>query len=540
MYRYKPLSLKQKIAIYATCIAVAIIAAIVVVCILVHICQKELPLLSSSNDSVSSTSEYYDIVDIIEPEAEEIIIETETDGDTVTITVTEIIEMVQEVQQTEENTVVVKPTTIDASGLKKRQIKLDVDYLSQYPELPTGCEITSLTTVLNYYGYDVSKTTMSDDYLEKSIDKVANFWEIFLGNPRSNGFGCYAGPIVKAANKYLEEQDNKYKAVNASGTQFEKLLKEVENGNPVIIWSTMYNEKINDLREPYTTYKWEIDGKTIQWIAPEHCMVLIGYDIDRNVAIMSDPQRGIVEYNLETVKSRYAAMHSQCVILQENDIPPVIEGVTDGKSYYTTQYVTVTDDNLKSVTVNYKHSENEFFIDGNAENTYEITATDTSGNQTSITIYTKPISSIAESITNLTEFNVTEEHREAVNDVRDTALNVSTQYSTLEESSALNQIIINCDTLLDKIESVSNEYNRITTAVGDYETEIPGEEDIEIINTLITDIDALLYSENLTEEQQLSLDKFKIKCQELLLLIPPPEQKPDESEPDINPEEEIL
>lgn len=540
MSRYKPLSLKQKIAIYATCIAVAIIAAIVSVYVLVHMCQKELPLLSSSNSSVSSTNQYYDIVDIIEPEAEEIIIETDAAGDTVTITVTEIIEMVQEVEQTEYNTVVVKPTTIDASGLEKRQIKLDVDYLSQYPELPTGCEITSLTTVLNYYGYNVSKTTMSDDYLEKSIDKVANFWEIFLGNPRSNGFGCYAGPIVKAANKYLEKQDNKYKAVNASGTQFEGLLKEVENGNPVIIWSTMYGEKIDDLREPYTTYKWEIDGKTIQWIAPEHCMVLIGYDIDRNVAIMSDPQRGIVEYNLETVKARYAAMHSQCVILQENDLPPIIEGVTDGESYYTTQYINITDDNLKSVTVNYKHSESEFFIEGNAESTYEIIATDTSGNQTVTTVYTKPISSIAQSITNLTEFNVTEEQREAVNYVRDTALSISTQFATQEESDELNQIIINCDTLLDKIESVSNEYNRITTAVGDYETEIPTEEDIEIISILIADIDTLVNSENLTEEQQLSLNELKFKCQELLLLIQQPEQNPDESEPGINPEEEIL
>ena len=140
---------------------------------------------------------------------------------------------------------------------------------------------------------------MSDKYLEKSIDQIADFWEVFLGDPKSNGFGCYAQPIVNAANKYLKTQDQKYTAVNYSGTRFEKLLKQVENGNPVIIWSTIYGEEEKDLREPFTTYKWEVNGKTIQWIAPEHCMVLIGYDIDRNIAVMSDPQRGIVEYNLE-------------------------------------------------------------------------------------------------------------------------------------------------------------------------------------------------------------------------------------------------
>lgn len=46
------------------------------------------------------------------------------------------------------------------------QFKLDVEPILQLPELPTGCEITSLATVLNYYGYDISKTQLADEYLE--------------------------------------------------------------------------------------------------------------------------------------------------------------------------------------------------------------------------------------------------------------------------------------------------------------------------------------------------------------------------------------
>lgn len=518
----KKLSHYQKMLIYIFCAAAAIIAAVAAVCIFLHFCQKTFPSSPSyiSSDKLSVLSNEYDtveIVEIVEPEAPELPIE---DDDITTVTVTEIIEIVEEVKQTEENTVVVKPSTIDASGLSQRQVKLGVNCVLQNPELPTGCEITSLTTVLNYYGYNVSKTTMSDDYLVKSIDKVADFWKVFLGNPRSNGFGCYAQPIVDAANKYLKEQDNKYQAVNYSGTQFEKLLKEVENGNPVIIWGTMYGEKENDLREPYTTYKWEIDGKTLQWIAPEHCMVLIGYDIDRNVAVMSDPQRGIVEYNLETVKARYAALHSQCVILRENDLSPVIKGITDGETYYTTQYITVTDDNLKSVTVNFEHSNAEFFINGNTENSYEIIATDTAGNQTVITVYTKPIESLAENIADLDELNVTADHIEIINTVKDTVLAVSTDYASPEETEALNQIITNCDTLLNKIETVTNEYNHIISAIAEYETKTPTEKDSEIINNLIADIDLLTSGENLTEEQQTTLKALKTKCDELILLIP--------------------
>lgn len=46
------------------------------------------------------------------------------------------------------------------------QFKLDVEPVLQLPELPTGCEITSLATILNYYGYDISKTQLADEYLE--------------------------------------------------------------------------------------------------------------------------------------------------------------------------------------------------------------------------------------------------------------------------------------------------------------------------------------------------------------------------------------
>ena len=226
-------------------------------------------------------------------------------------------EKVEEVKQTEENTVQVK-TTVDTSGLTKSKVKLPVEFLAQNPELPTGCEITSLTTVLNYYGFDVDKVTMANDYLEKA-EAPANFWEVFLGDPtQKTGFGCYAQPITNAANKYFKAQNSDYTAKNISGCSFENLLSLVESGTPVVIWGTM------DMKKPFTTYKWTIDGKTIQWIAPEHCLVLIGYDIERGFAIVSDPQQGIGTYNLDTVKARFLALYSQCVIIEappknEND-----------------------------------------------------------------------------------------------------------------------------------------------------------------------------------------------------------------------------
>ncbi len=214
------------------------------------------------------------------------------------------------IRQTPQNTVYVAATTIDASRLQKRSVRLDVSFLPQNPELPTGCEITALTTALRYYGFSVSKTEMAERFLKK-VPAPADFRKIFVGDPFSAyGFGCYAQPITDAANRFFATQKTDFKAVNRSGSAFESLLAEVEKGRPVIIWGTM------SMLMPYRTVKWTVGGQTIQWIAPEHCLVLIGYDLDGNAAIMSDPQKGIVRYPLTTVKERYIALCSQCVVLE--------------------------------------------------------------------------------------------------------------------------------------------------------------------------------------------------------------------------------
>lgn len=98
-------------------------------------------------------------------------------------------------------------------------------------------------------------------------------------------------------------------------------------------------------------------------------------------------------------------------------------------------------------------------------------------------------------------------------------MNIDTKYATDKEKSELNLIITSCDALLDKIESVSNEYKRIVTAVNDYKDETPTEEDIDILDTLIADIDVLTGGDNLTEEQRTNLYDLKDFCNNLLLQL---------------------
>lgn len=78
------------------------------------------------------------------------------------------------------------------------------------------------------------------------------------------------------------------------------------------------------------------------------------------------------------------------VRVKPDDTAPVISGVSDGQSYYGNQDVTVTDENLHSVTVNGAavtviDNRAEFTLEP-SDNTYKIIATDTAGNKTECTV----------------------------------------------------------------------------------------------------------------------------------------------------------
>lgn len=181
----------------------------------------------------------------------------------------------------------------------------DFEWLSQNPELPTGCEITSLTSVLNYYGINVKKETMADDYLKKGD---GSYYRMFLGNPRdADSFGCMAQPIVDAANLYFKKNNVSMKASNVSGVTFDKILEYVSQGVPMIVWNTM------GMAPAYESQTLTLDGREYTWIAPEHCVVVVGYDLDNNEVYVADPMAGMVTRNLKTFEERYNSLKRQAV-----------------------------------------------------------------------------------------------------------------------------------------------------------------------------------------------------------------------------------
>ena len=95
----------------------------------------------------------------------------------------------------------------EPASLPADQVQLDAQPVLQNPELPTGCEVTTLTAALNYAGYPVDKVTMADKYLIQSDPYLTTFGEAFVGSPHnSNAWGCYAPVIVETAQNYIAAQ----------------------------------------------------------------------------------------------------------------------------------------------------------------------------------------------------------------------------------------------------------------------------------------------------------------------------------------------
>lgn len=212
--------------------------------------------------------------------------------------------------------------TIDASvpiGEKyaalKDRVAYETEIIQQNPELPEGCEVTSLAILLGYLGFDVTHTYLADNYLEQGEVGKVSYYEYNLGNPRKAGesWGCYSPVIVKTANKYLYDMESYYRAYDLTGSDIIKVYYELSMGNPAIVWVTM------GFAEPYTKSPWNIDGRKLYWKYPLHCVLLTGYDLEARTVTIADPQKKApVTVDMDLFELRWKQMESQAVVIKES------------------------------------------------------------------------------------------------------------------------------------------------------------------------------------------------------------------------------
>lgn len=164
--------------------------------------------------------------------------------------------------------------------------RLKIKNIFQNPELPNGCEVTSLTIILNYLGYDIDKMTFATEYLPREdywydedgmlhgSDPVATY----PGVPWEDGFGfyCYAGVVEKGANQYLANEGGSHVAKNLTGAKVSDLCALLDEGIPVMVWHTTDGKK--PLRSTETVWYLYDTDELFTPYANMHVMVLTGYD----------------------------------------------------------------------------------------------------------------------------------------------------------------------------------------------------------------------------------------------------------------------
>ncbi len=201
------------------------------------------------------------------------------------------------------------------------QILLNAPLVLQYPELPRGCEITSLTMLLQYYGLKKDKLELASEMkkdttpIQWNKDGTIKYW----GNPnvgfvgeitrKAIGFGIYHKALFETLDAYVQG------AVDITGEDFSAVEAYLAKGAPVVVWTTIH----------YTVPKewiiWDTSLGPIKTTFSEHSVLLTGYDQD--YIYLNDPLKS--EKNIKVKRdqfiSSWEAMGKQAITYEPKTEP---------------------------------------------------------------------------------------------------------------------------------------------------------------------------------------------------------------------------
>ncbi len=114
-----------------------------------------------------------------------------------------------------------KETTI-----AKGYLRLNVPLIAQRPQLPTGCEITATTMMLQYAGANVTKLSLA-----REMPRSSNPNKGFVGSPYSkSGWWIYPKGLLGLVKRHAGH------AVDMTGATFSQLAAKIKMDHPVVVW----------------------------------------------------------------------------------------------------------------------------------------------------------------------------------------------------------------------------------------------------------------------------------------------------------------
>lgn len=174
----------------------------------------------------------------------------------------------------------------------KERVLLDVPVVNQLPELPRGCEVTSLAMLLESAGASVDKMTLAKEVKRDPSPYLVKNGKVHFGNPHKGfvgdmynfnkpGLGVYHEPIMELGENYLPGR-----LVNLTGESFEELKIPLSDGRPVwVIINSEYREIPDSFFET-----WETKSGPVKITKKEHSVLITGYD--QKYIYFNDPLTG--------------------------------------------------------------------------------------------------------------------------------------------------------------------------------------------------------------------------------------------------------
>lgn len=159
----------------------------------------------------------------------------------------------------------------------------EVSLMLQNPELPNGCEVTSLAMLLSSTGSYADKMELYESYLPRraftsrnGVRYAPSPEDAYIGDAASStgGWYCFEGPILAAGNTWLEARGLPWRLENLTGITQEQMEEYLNQGHPLIVWVTLHYQR------PRTVgYTWMLPNGTVYTpYSNLHCVVLTGWD----------------------------------------------------------------------------------------------------------------------------------------------------------------------------------------------------------------------------------------------------------------------
>jgi uncharacterized protein YvpB len=192
-------------------------------------------------------------------------------------------------------------------------VMLEAPVVKQKPELPSGCEVTTLTMLLQFYGLAKDKMELAAEMkrdttpIKRNADGSIAYW----GNPNlgfvgdvtgaSKGFGIYHTALLDLLHKYIP------KAVDLTLQPWDKLELQLGEGIPSLVWTTI------DYQVPDKWVVWDTPIGPIQTTFMEHAVLLVGFD--EQYVYVNDPLSGRSQVKIDKAQfiSTWEAMGRQAL-----------------------------------------------------------------------------------------------------------------------------------------------------------------------------------------------------------------------------------